>query len=131
MTAKLIDCGGRRVLLLAADGPLVGARRDAADLSGEALQQGARVIAAPAARLDPAFFILSSGLAGEFLQTLVNYRRIFAVVGDIAAHTARSAPLRDFVRESNRGRSVLFVADLKTLAARIEPGALGDDGGWG
>jgi Domain of unknown function (DUF4180) len=41
------------------------------------------------------------------------------VVGDISGALDRSASLRDFVRESNRGRQVWFVADGDELERRL------------
>jgi hypothetical protein len=119
MTDQLTEIAGLPVLIVDAIGPLIGARRDAVDLVGEAMGKGASVVAVPVSRLDPAFFTLSNGLAGEFIQTLVNYRLTFAVIGDISTYTARSAPLRDFVRESNRGRSVFFLSDLQALEEKL------------
>lgn len=54
------------------------------------------------------FFILSTGLAGEVLQKLVNYGGRIAVYGDYSRYTSK--PLKDFIRESNRGRDVFFAA---------------------
>jgi hypothetical protein len=51
----------------------------------------------------------------------VNYGLRLAVVGDISELLERSGALRDFVRESNRGRQVWFVADEAELAARRRP----------
>ena len=59
-------------------------------------------------------------LGGEFLQKLVNYRFQIAVLGDVsAAAAAASEPLRDFIRESNRGQTVWFVDDLAGLEAKL------------
>lgn len=76
-------------------------------------------MAIPLARLGPDFLRLASGVAGEVLQKLVNYRRCVAVVGDTTEAAERSAPLRDFIRESNRGTSVWFVRDLGALEGRL------------
>ena len=54
------------------------------------------------------FFILSSGLAGEILQRFVNYDGRIAIFGDYSHYTSK--PLRDFIRESNRGKDVFFVS---------------------
>ena len=55
-----------------------------------------------------AFFILSSGLAGEILQKFVNYQVKLAVVGEYSNYTSK--PLKDFICESNKGKDVFFVA---------------------
>ena len=80
---------------------------------------GAGWIAVPVERLDAAFFDLRSGLAGEIAQTCANYRIGLALVGDISGHVAASAALGAFVRESNRGRNVWFVADEAELESRL------------
>lgn len=111
--------GGRRVLLWDAEGAPLASSRDAGDLVGDALSAQADIVVIPAERLSPDFLRLSSGLAGEVLQKFVNYRMKIVILGDIAAALAASGPLRDFVGESNRGRSVWFVADRADLEARI------------
>ncbi len=55
-----------------------------------------------------AFFILSSGLAGEILQKFVNYGIKFAIYGDYSKYTSK--PLKDFIYESNQGKDIFFVA---------------------
>jgi hypothetical protein len=99
------------------DGAPLGSERDAVDLIGEAAD--ADWVAIPAARLDPAFFALSNGMAGAFLQKFVTYGLRVAIVGDIGAHTAASGALRDFVRESNAGERIWFVPSAEALTARL------------
>ena len=53
------------------------------------------------------FFILSTGVAGDILQKLMNYRFKAAIYGDYSHYASK--PLRDFIRESNRGRDIFFV----------------------
>ncbi len=113
------DLGGARVLVLGVDGGPVLTDRDASDLVGLAMEAGAECIAAPVARLGPAFFDLSTRIAGETIQKLVNYRIRLAVVGDLSAEVAASKALRDFIYESNKGRHVWFVADLAELERRL------------
>lgn len=69
----------------------------------------------PVARLSPDFFRLGTGLAGALLQKFTNYHLRVAIVGDISAYTDKSAPLRDFVRESNRRGQVRFLASEAEL----------------
>jgi hypothetical protein len=76
-------------------------------------------IALPVERLDPAFFDLRSGVAGELTQGFVQYGQRVAIVGDIAQHLAGSAALRAFVREADRGGQLWFVADVAELEARL------------
>ena len=92
---------------ISADGPLLSSGADALGVIYGEEVDGAEWIAVPVARLDPEFFTLSSGIAGEFVQKFVNYKQRLAVVGDISDRLEQSDALRDFVRESNRGRHAL------------------------
>ena len=110
---------GRRVHLCPDDGPCLAQDWELSGLLGDALGEGAQVVAISLARLGPDFLRLSTGVAGHVLQKLVNYRLQVVVLGDIADAVAASEPLRDFVRESNRGTTVWFVDDLAALEARL------------
>ena len=102
-----------------ADGPLLSSGADALGLLYDDGAADADWIALPTARLDPSFFDLRSGVAGEFVQRFVNHRARLAVVGDITAAVEASTALRDFVRESNRGAQLWFVADEAELTRRF------------
>lgn len=114
----VVERRGVPVLVCGADGPPLASTQDALDLIGAAFSR-ADVVAVPVARLDGRFFTLRTGLAGEIMQKLTNYRVRLAVVGDISAHLAASAALRDLVRESNRGSQIWFVADLDELDTHL------------
>ena len=116
MTAALIEYANRRLLVLNAEGPILSRTQDLLDLIQEAFSQKASVLVVPVPRMDPAFFQLRSGLAGEFVQKVVNYQLKLVVVGDISAHVAASDALRDFVREANRGQTIFFVSQLEDLS---------------
>lgn len=119
MTDLAHELHGARVLVCAPDGPVLAAEREANDLISLAWEQKCELIAVPVARLDPAFFRLGTGLAGAVIQKFVNYQLRLVLLGDISAWTAASGPLRDFVRESNRGTAVWFLADLAELERRL------------
>ena len=57
------------------------------------------------------FFILSTGLAGEILQKYTNYGGRIAIYGDYSRYTSK--PLKDFIYESNKGKSVFFVSTME------------------
>jgi hypothetical protein len=120
---RLLEIAGTRVLLCAPEGPPIAGERDATDLVGLTFGRDIGVIAIPAARLDAAFYRLASGLLGAVAQKFVNYRLRLAVIGDVSAYEAKSAPFRDFVREANRGRHVWFVPDEAALARKLEAAA--------
>jgi hypothetical protein len=106
---------GIAVYLVTEAGAPLGSSASASDLIGEMYGQGADVIFIPARRLDPEFFRLGSGVAGEFMQKLQNYGYRIAIVGDIEVFLKRSEPLRAFVFESNRRGQHLFVRDEPQL----------------
>lgn len=102
-----------------ADGPKLDGERAAADIIGDAFSSGAQVVAIPIERLGEGFLTLSTRIAGEVIQKFVNYGFRVAFVGEVSGATAASNALRDFIRESNRGRHVWFVADLAELEAKL------------
>ena len=58
------------------------------------------------------FFDLKTGLAGGVLQKFSNYRVQLAIIGEFNSHNSKS--LNDFIKESNKGRQILFVEDVPT-----------------
>ncbi|CRP97406.1 DUF4180 domain-containing protein [Stenotrophomonas sp. FR010] len=87
MHPHLEHIGTTRILRVDPQGPMLnaGALRN---LVGDALGHQAEWIAVPVQRLSTDFFELRSGMAGQWLQMLVNYRLRFAVLGDVSAYRA-------------------------------------------
>lgn len=118
--SQLIEIGSTRVLLFAGSGPLLAGPADANDFIGEAWSVSAEMLAIPVERLGPDVLNLRTRVGGEIFQKFANYRLRCAIVGDIAAALDGSAALRDFVRETNEGRALWFVADIDRLRTRLE-----------
>jgi len=116
---RIDDRSGIRVLHLDADGEPISTPDDAADLVGSAWSHQAALIALPVERLDPEFFRLRSGIAGEITQKLVNYRLQLAVIGDITEQLGKSDALRDYVRESNWGDHIWFLENEDALDVKL------------
>jgi hypothetical protein len=110
---------GATVYVCAPDGPKLDGERAATDIIGDSYACHPAVVAIPVERLAPDFLTLSNRIAGNVIQKFVNYGVAVAFVGDISGALAASNALRDFVRESNRGRHVWFVADMAELEARL------------
>jgi hypothetical protein len=108
-----------QVFVCPADGACLAEDHALSDLIGELFSCGTKLVAIPLPRLGPDFLKLASGVAGHVLQKLVNYHFQVAMLGDVSAPAAASAPLRDFIRESNRGRTVWFVDDLAALEVKL------------
>jgi hypothetical protein len=120
MSDTLTTMQGMQILVCAPDGEKLKSEREAVDLIGEALQQGASVILVPVERLEDDFFQLKTGLAGHIVQKFVTYRRRLVILGDISGHVAQSRAFRDFVSEANRGMQVWFLPDLQELNERLK-----------
>lgn len=110
---------GVAVFFVAAQGPALSSEQDALDLLGETYGSEAEMIAVPAGRFAPAFFDLSTTLAGHFFQKLQNYQMRLAIVGDITGAVSRSTALRDFVAETNRRGHHLFVDNRAALVSAL------------
>lgn len=119
MTDEMTTMAGRNVFICAPDGPAVATEADALDLIGSLWGLEVEWLALPTSRLSSEFLTLRNGLAGAVIQKFVTYQLQLALVGDISAQIAASNALRDFVRESNAGDRVWFVADLDALEARL------------
>jgi hypothetical protein len=93
--------------------------KDARDLIEEALGERASMIVLPVELLDPSFFQLRSGFAGELMQKAVNYGLKLAVAGDVSSYVAASTALRDLIVECDRGASVFFAPSIDALRERL------------
>lgn len=67
--------------------------------------------------INPAFFDLSTRLAGDVLQKFVTYGMKVAIAGDFSGDISQS--LRSFIAESNRGGQVCFMPDEVSAAQRL------------
>jgi Domain of unknown function (DUF4180) len=123
MNAKLMERDGVRLLLADESGLPLGRPQDALDLVSAVWEHEVNLAAVPVTRFDPEFFRLRSGLAGEFIQKMANYRYRLAIVGDLSEQIAASDALRDFVRECDRGSQVFFVADVEELLVKVVDGS--------
>jgi hypothetical protein len=119
---ELITRGGVTIIHVAPDGPPIASDRDAVDLMASAYPDRADLVLIPVSRLPAEFFTLSTRLAGDIVQKFVNYRQRVAFIGDISAYLEASSALRDYVRETNRGRDVWFVTDLEQLDTQLARG---------
>ncbi|HEV2650722.1 MAG TPA: DUF4180 domain-containing protein [Rhizomicrobium sp.] len=107
---------GRRVLMC--DG-MIASERDATDVIGFAFTERPDWIAIPLTVLSPAFLDLRTGFAGAILQKFVNYDFRVAILGDTSQEQARSKPLADFIRETNKGNQIWFCASCEDFVARL------------
>ena len=117
--STLARWGGTGVLVVEAGDAIVDGRA-ARDLAAEASAAGASMVAVPADRLEPGFFDLRSGVAGDILQLTATYRFRLAIVGELPEPAASSNAFAALVRESNAGSQHWFVTSLAALRERLE-----------
>lgn len=101
------------------EAPVLAVEAQCLDVIGALYGSGADLVVFEVGQLAPAFFELRTGLAGAILQKFQNYGLRVAILGDIAAYTAASPALADFVRETTRRGEVLFLADADALHQRL------------
>jgi len=119
MPTKFYELHGERVLECDANEKQLRNYNEAVELIGKAFEHRASLIVVPAECLDDDFFRLSTRIAGEMIQKVVQYRKRLVIVGDISRHLAESSALRAFVLEANRGKDVWFLATREELDQRL------------
>lgn len=90
---------------------LINELDDAIDLLGNSDYLGASCMILLKEQINPDFFDLKTGLAGDILQKFSNYNKRLAIVGDFSNISSKS--LNDFIRESNRSKSINFVGTME------------------
>lgn len=118
MTIQTIEARGARAAVVHSAQPLIFDTQSALDLIMTVNHEtGCSNVAINKEALAEAFFVLSSGLAGEILQKFVNYRMRLAIIGDFSGYTSK--PLRDFMFESNQGRHIFFVSSQEEALEKL------------
>lgn len=109
--------GGETIAELKSNEQLVNNLQDAIDLLGNASYIEAGLVAVKKENLHPDFFELRTGFAGEVLQKFSNYRMKLAVTGDFTF--CKSKALRDFIYESNKVGSILFLSSMEEVIKKF------------
>ena len=65
----------------------------------------------------PDFFDLKTRLAGEILQKFSNYRVQLVIIGEFSKYPGES--IKDFIFESNKGKSVNFLPSVTEAKTRL------------
>lgn len=103
---------GIKIAELISDQILVANAEEGLQLLGDLYYQRYDKIIIYEANITPDFFDLKTGLAGEVLQKFSNYRMQLVIIGEFSKYPGKS--IRDFIYESNKGKTVNF---LPTIAA--------------
>ena len=118
MNKKIIEPNGLKIVIISSDEPIITDAQTALDLLAAVnYDDDSNRIAINKEAITEGFFKLSSGLAGEILQKVVNYRKKLAVIGDFSCY--QSKPLHDFIYECNNGRDIFFVGTEQEAIDRL------------
>jgi hypothetical protein len=111
MKFKFHQHNKKQIAELTSEDLLISSVQDALDLMANAgYPGGARKVIIKEEQLSPDFFDLKTGLAGEILQKFSTYDVSLAIIGNFDKYQSKS--LRDFIRESNRTRRILFIDSI-------------------
>jgi len=102
---------------LVADEVIIADVQDALDLMSDLGTNNCNRIIIKETNLSKDFFRLKSGLAGEILQKFSTYGVKLAIIGDFSKY--KSAPLQDFILESNKGNQIFFSGNLDSALTRL------------
>lgn len=111
------DHNGSRIAELNANRILIDNEEDALQLFVDLSYQDVAGIIIHEQVIAPAFFNLSSGLAGAILQKCSTYNIRLAIVGYFDRYPGQS--LKDFIFESNKGRQVNFLASVAEALEKL------------
>ena len=118
MNKRTIESNGFRIVLINSDVPIIAGAQTALDLLATInYDDESDRIAINKEAIVEGFFTLSTGLAGEILQKVVNYRKKLAIVGEFSHY--KSKPLHDFIYECNRGSDIFFVSTEQEAINRL------------
>jgi hypothetical protein len=92
--------------------------QDILDLMGDAVSENCNRMIIREENLNPDFFKLHTGLAGEILQKFSNYNFKLAIIGDFNKYKSKN--LQDFIRESNKGNMVFFVSSFEEALIKLQ-----------
>jgi hypothetical protein len=114
---QIIEFTNLKIAELMADGILINETQDALDIMAECNYQDAGNILLYKHNLNPDFFDLKTGIAGEILQKFSNYRVRLAIIGDYSTYNNKS--LRDFIYESNKAGRIIFASSKEEAISRL------------
>lgn len=122
MKIETIEKNNKLVAVVTASEPIITDPQSALDLAMTVkYETGSTDIAISKEAIVDDFFVLSTRLAGEILQKFTNYGIRLAIFGDFSKYTSK--PLKDFIYESNKGKSFYFQPDRTSAVEQLCRGA--------
>ncbi len=126
--------GGNRYVTSRSSETFIHTQQDFLDLLAVGIENGTSLLVLRDSNLDPAFYDLKTGLAGEILQKVADYAVRLAIVGPIEG--LGSKRFQELARECNSGTSVRFAPSKNDalawlMAPSSEVATIGKSGGKG
>jgi hypothetical protein len=118
MNAQLITCMDKPIIECLPDGIPLRTETDILGLIGFCGEHLCGSVLVHAGVLPDEFYDLKTGLAGELLQKLVNYRITAAFI--VEAEKAGSGRFYEMMIEANRGRQFFFCQEREQAVAWLE-----------
>jgi len=110
LALKIIDKEPNKIVVVNSDTPIICDGQSALDFTLYiGYDHNCQRIVVNKAAISEDFFRLSTGVAGEVGQKLVNYGVRLAIVGDFSGYTSK--PLHDYIYECNKGNHLYFTSD--------------------
>lgn len=97
--------------VIVSDVIVIHSAEEGTNLMADLYYQGFNHIVMQEQHFTPAFFDLRTGLLGEVLQKVSNFRLRVVLVGNFDSYTSQA--LHDFIRESNKSKQVNFVPSIE------------------
>lgn len=118
MNIETLKKNGLTVAVVTSDEPIITDPQSALDLAMTVkYETGCTNIAISKDAIVDDFFVLSTRLAGEVLQKFTNYGVRLAIFGDFSKYTSK--PLKDFIYESNKGKSFYFQPNRSSAVDKL------------
>lgn len=118
MTIKKITANGKSISVVTSDVVCISDGQTALDFfMSMYYETGDHAIVINKETLTEDFFVLSTKVAGDVLQKMINYKFKLAVVGDFSGYASK--PLKDFIYESNKGKDIFFVSTVDEAVERL------------
>ena len=121
MNIRVVDTDEGKIVIANSDAIIISDGQSALEFAANIFyEHECNRIAINKGAIDESFFRLSTGVAGEIAQKFSNYRYHVAIFGDFSAYPSK--PLRDYIYECNRGKTLNFVADEDEAIKRLSKG---------
>ena len=117
MDIQIHNRRGIKIAEVVGEGVRLRSGQDVLDVLAHLYGSDARRLVLREEQLDPAFFDLRTGVAGDITQKLVNYQFKVAIVGQFDKYPSKA--LADFIREANQGRQLFFTATVSEALTRL------------